>query len=131
MRNAIHNYYTYIVASHSRVIYAGVANDLACRVSQHKIKKNAGFTSRYNADRLVWYERFANIKDAIAQEKKIKGWTRAKKIALIESMNPGWFDLLTAEGQEEAGKILREYAQDDRSRDDISAVVEERTLQCS
>jgi len=60
---------------------------------QHRNKTFKGFTSRYNLDKLVWYEEFDWVQDAIAREKKIKGWTRAKKISLIEKNNPNWDDL--------------------------------------
>jgi putative endonuclease len=81
------------MASLSRTLYTGVTNDLARRVYQHKQRLVPGFTSRYNITRLVYYEPFGDIRDAIVREKQIKGWLRAKKIALIESMNPEWNDL--------------------------------------
>ena len=73
-------------------LYTGVTNDLARRVRQHKLGECA-FTSRYHFDRLVFYESFDSILDAIAAEKRIKGKSRVKKIALIKSMNPTWRDL--------------------------------------
>lgn len=69
------------------------SGNLLKRVFEHKGKEHEGFTARYNCDRLVWFERFQDVRKAIAREKELKGWLRAKKIALIESMNPGWFDL--------------------------------------
>jgi putative endonuclease len=75
------------------VIYTGVTNDLKRRVWEHKTKTGSGFTSRYNVTKLVYYESFSCITDAIAAEKKIKAGSRAKKIKLIESMNPGWKNL--------------------------------------
>ena len=75
------------------VIYTGVTNDLKRRVWEHKNKKGSGFTSRYNITKLVYYEGFPRITDAIAAEKKIKAGSRAKKIKLIEDMNPSWKDL--------------------------------------
>ena len=75
------------------VIYTGVTNDLRKRVRQHKDKKDCSFTKRYNITKLVYYESFGSIHDAIAAEKKIKSGSRAKKIALIESVNPLWNDL--------------------------------------
>ena len=86
-------YYVYIMASISRTLYVGVTNDLARRVQEHKRGEGSGFTRRYNIKKLVWYETFGNIKDAIACEKQIKGWSRAKKIARIEQENPNWVDL--------------------------------------
>jgi len=75
------------------VIYTGVTNDLRTRVQDHKDKKGSSFTKRYNLSILVYYESFSRIYDAIAAEKKIKAGSRAKKIELIESMNPYWKDL--------------------------------------
>jgi putative endonuclease len=86
-------YYVYIMANKTRTIYTGMTNNLRNRVSQHQEKIIPGFTKRYNIDRLVYYESYNNVRDAIAREKQIKGWLRAKKIALIESMNPSWKDL--------------------------------------
>jgi putative endonuclease len=87
------NYYVYILANRTRVLYTGVTNNLERRISQHKNGITPGFTSQYNVTRLVYYETFSSIRDAIAREKQIKGWLRAKKIALIESVNPKWEDL--------------------------------------
>lgn len=75
------------------IIYTGMTNDIVQRIYQHKNKTYKGFSSRYNLDKLVWYEEFEWVRDAIAREKQIKGWTRAKKIALIEKYNPNWNDL--------------------------------------
>src|SRR5277367_4372280 len=88
--------YVYILASINRVLYTGVTARLAHRVIQHRQKMVEGFTSRYNVLRLVYWQRYDDIRGAIAREKQIKGWTRAKKIALIESRNPEWKDM--AEG---------------------------------
>ena len=87
------NYYVYIMASRSRTLYTGVTNDVERRVAEHKLQLVPGFTSLYRINRLVYFERHADIRQAIRREKQIKGWTRAKKIALIQSMNPGWCDL--------------------------------------
>ena len=86
-------YYVYIMTNHSRTLYTGVTSDLRRRVFQHKHKELPGFTSRYNIDRLVGFETTGDARTAIAREKQIKGWTRARKIALIESQNPHWDDL--------------------------------------
>ena len=83
-----HSYFTYIMASRSRTLYVGVTGDLHKRAFQHKWKEHAGFTARYNCDRLVWFERHQLVQNAIAREKELKGWRRSKKIALIESTNP-------------------------------------------
>jgi putative endonuclease len=86
-------YSTYIVASQSRTLYIGVTGDLRKRVFQHKWKENDGFSSRYNCDRLVWFEHHQEVALAIAREKQLKRWNRSKKIALVELMNPAWVDL--------------------------------------
>ncbi|MFY9940189.1 MAG: GIY-YIG nuclease family protein [Silvibacterium sp.] len=86
-------YCTYIVASRSRTLYIGVTGDMFCRVLQHRAAEAPGFTSRYRAHRLVWFERYVSPSRAIAREKQLKRWTRAKKIALIERENPTWQDL--------------------------------------
>jgi len=82
------NYYVYIVFNRSRTLYVGVTNDLKRRLSEHVQKLVPGFTAKYNINQLGYYERHSGIDVAIAREKQIKGWTRAKKIALIESSNP-------------------------------------------
>ena len=87
------NYFTYIVASRSRTLYIGITRDLEKRVFDHKRKLYEGFTATYNCTRLVWFEGFADPRAAIRREKQLKGWTRAKKIALITKMNPTWLDL--------------------------------------
>ncbi len=77
----------------SRTLYTGVTNDLNRRVYEHKNKLIKGFTSKYNITKLVYYEEYNDINDAIRREKQIKGWSRKKKIELIESINPEWKDL--------------------------------------
>ncbi len=86
-------YYVYILTNKSKTLYSGVTNNLERRVYEHKHKLIPGFTSKYNITKLVYYEETDNINVAIAREKQIKGWLRAKKIALIESENPEWKDL--------------------------------------
>jgi putative endonuclease len=86
-------YHVYIMANRSRTLYTGVTNDLARRVHQHKHKLVAGFTSKYGLTRLVYAESTDDVRAAITREKQIKGWLRAKKIALVESLNPDWDDL--------------------------------------
>ena len=87
-------YWVYMMTNRNKtVIYTGVTNDLRKRVRQHKDKKDFSFTKRYNITKLVYYESFGSIHDAIAAEKKIKSGSRAKKIALIESTNLLWNDL--------------------------------------
>lgn len=87
------NYYVYIMANASRTLYTGVTNNLERRVLEHRRKLISGFTARYNINRLIHFEVFGDIRAAIAHEKQIKGWLRAKKIALIESSNRDWKDL--------------------------------------
>lgn len=88
-------YYTYIATNdRNTVLYTGVTNNLERRIFEHKEKLVPGFTSNYNISKLVWCETFSNVEEAIACEKKIKGWTREKKINLIESVNPKFKDLL-------------------------------------
>jgi len=89
-------YYVYIMTNHSRTLYVGVTSDLENRVAQHKSKRFAGFTAKYNINQLVYFEELIDVIEAIGWEKRIKGWTRAKKIALIEEDNPHWLDLSEA-----------------------------------
>jgi putative endonuclease len=86
-------YYTYIVASRSHTLYIGMTGNLSGRVFAHKRKLHEGFSATYNCSRLVWFERFVDVRRAIAREKQLKGWVRAKKIAMIEKSNPAWSDL--------------------------------------
>ncbi len=86
-------YFTYIVASRSRTLYAGVTSDLEKRVFEHKKKLHEGFSATYNCARLVWFERFTEVDFAIEREKQLKRWRREKKTALIEANNPTWVDL--------------------------------------
>jgi len=87
-------YYVYILASRPQgTLYVGVTNDLARRVFEHKGDLTEGFTQRYGVHRLVYYETYADIREAIAREKAIKKWRRAWKVALIEGDNPTCSDL--------------------------------------
>jgi putative endonuclease len=92
-QNLMREYYVYIMSSESGVLYTGVIDNLPRRVLQHKKKVNKGFTSRYNINRLVYFENTPDISAAIAREKQIKGWKRIRKVQLINSMNPEWRDL--------------------------------------
>ncbi len=87
------SYYVYIMTNKSKTLYTGVTNNLVKRVFEHKHKVAPGFTAQYNISRLVYFEETPDVKAAITREKQIKGWLRAKKIALIETMNPTWNDL--------------------------------------
>ncbi len=87
------SYFVYIMTNHSRRLYTGVTGDLARRAFEHRNGMVPGFTSKYALDRLVYFEETNDPDAAIGREKQIKGWKRGKKIALIESVNPGWADL--------------------------------------
>ena len=89
----MHQYFVYIMANVSGTLYTGMTGNLERRVAEHKQKLVPGFTARYNITRLVWFESTPDVKSAIAREKQIKGWLRAKNVALIESVNPQWRDL--------------------------------------
>jgi putative endonuclease len=85
---------TYIMTNKSnKVLYTGVTSNLLRRITEHKEKMVPGFTSQYNVTKLVHYEEFATMEEAIAREKQIKGGSRQKKIDLIKSRNPEWKDL--------------------------------------
>jgi putative endonuclease len=117
-------YFVYILSSATRTLYIGVTNDLARRLYEHKHKLVPGFTSKYGVTRLVYYEATGNVHEALAREKQLKGWLRAKKIALIEAANPGWEDLsrgwyagapAPGEGEQETDSSLRSEWQRARS----------------
>jgi putative endonuclease len=90
------HYYVYILANYSKTLYTGVTNNLQRRIYEHKHHLVAGFTSKYQVTRLVYFEETSDVQVALAREKCIKGWLRAKKVALIESSNPDWRDLSEA-----------------------------------
>jgi putative endonuclease len=106
-------YFVYIMTNKSGTLYVGVTNDLERRVQEHRNKLVKGFTAKYNIDRLVHFEVADEPRAAIAREKQIKGWLRAKKIALIESGNPRWLDL-SADWKQ--GREILRGAQDDGGR---------------
>jgi putative endonuclease len=87
-------YYIYILTNqYHAVFYVGVTNNLIRRVYEHKNKLVKGFTAKYNINKLVYYEVFSDVRDAIYREKQIKSWSRKKKIEMIEKFNPEWKDL--------------------------------------
>ena len=86
------SYFVYIVCSRSGTLYIGMTNSIYRRALEHKQREIEGFASKYGCDRLVYYESFDDVHKAIGREKQLKGWARAKKIALIESKNPRWED---------------------------------------
>ena len=87
-----HDYFVYIMSSRSGTLYIGMTNSICRRALQHKSGEIEGFASKYHCNRLVYYESSDDVHRAIGREKQLKGWTRAKKIALIESKNPRWED---------------------------------------
>jgi len=84
--------FVYIVSSRSGTLYIGMTNGIYRRAVQPRSGDIEGFASKYHCNRLVYYESFDDVHKAIGREKQLKGWTRAKKIALIESKNPRWED---------------------------------------
>ncbi len=87
-------YYVYILTNwNDHVMYIGMTNDLIRRIYEHRNELADGFTKKYHVHKLVYYEVTGDVRSAIAREKQLKGWTRAKKNALVETINPGWEDL--------------------------------------
>ena len=105
-----HEYWTYVVASRSGTLYIGMTNNIHRRMWEHKNGVFEGFAREYHCNRLVYYEGFDQVLDAIAREKQLKGWRRSKKIALIESRNPRWADLAEKWGWQMAfpGQSIRD-----------------------
>jgi putative endonuclease len=97
-----HKYWVYIVASRSGTLYSGMTNNIDRRMWEHMSGEFEGFASKYHGNRLVYYESFDEVVQAINREKQLKGWVRRKKIALIESVNPRWQDLAEKWGAEMA-----------------------------
>jgi putative endonuclease len=81
-------YFVYIMGNESGTLYTGVTNNLMRRAYKHAEKVHEGFTKKYNVGRLVYYESYADVRDAIAREKQIKAWRRSKKLDIIRSVNP-------------------------------------------
>jgi putative endonuclease len=87
-------YYVYILTNWSnKVLYIGITNNLVRRCYEHKHKIIRGFTEKYNVNKLVYFDTTNDVSEAIKREKQLKGWTRSKKINLVESINPMWNDL--------------------------------------
>ena len=86
-------YYVYILAGHARRLYIGVTNDLQRRLVEHGLRRPGTFTGRYRFTRLVHVEETCCVRTAIAREKQLKRWPRARKVWLIERDNPDWRDL--------------------------------------
>jgi putative endonuclease len=94
-----YNFYVYILTNkYHTTFYTGVTNDLFRRIIEHKIKVNEGFTNDYNVNRLVYFEHYFYIKDAIAREKQLKRYPRVWKCNLVMSKNPEWNDLSASIG---------------------------------
>ena len=90
-------YFVYIMASQRHgTLYVGVTNNLIRRVYEHREKITPGFTSKYNVNRLVWFDQTDSIEAAIQHEKRLKHWQRAWKIEMIEKANPEWEDLYSS-----------------------------------
>ena len=88
------SYYVYVLASRiGGTLYIGVTNDLVRRVAEHRLKSVESFTKKYEVDKLVYFEQFDDVENAIKREKRLKRWNRAWKIRLIEEHNPNWNDL--------------------------------------
>ncbi len=100
------HYYAYIITNPSRTLYTGMTNNLRRRLDEHKRKLVPGFTARYNINRPVYFEVFEDVRNAIDCEKKIKSWTRAKRVALVEAKNPKWDDLSRDWGQPQAFRFV-------------------------
>jgi putative endonuclease len=88
-----YDFWVYILSSRSRSLYIGITNNLRRRVRKHREAHPGSHTARYNIHRLVYYEHFKYVINAITRETELKHWTRAQKIALIESINPTWEDM--------------------------------------
>ena len=104
-----HEYFVYIVCSRSGTLYIGMTNSIYRRALEHKRGEIEGFASKYQCDRLVYYESYEDVHKAIGREKQLKGWSRAKKIALIESKNPRWEDFADKWGAQMlfAGQLMK------------------------
>ena len=87
------DFYVYILANKKGTIYIGVTNDLERRFYEHKNNLIPGFSSKYDCHKLIYYEEYLNVWDAISREKQIKKWNRKKKENLINTLNPDWIDL--------------------------------------
>ncbi|HZD30245.1 MAG TPA: GIY-YIG nuclease family protein [Candidatus Angelobacter sp.] len=110
MRKELH-YYVYILASYRGTLYIGVTGNLRRRVWQHKQHAIEGFTAEYDVTRLLYFETYHEVLNAIAREKQLKGWTRAKKVALFEKENPKWEDLSLKWNSATEQELLAQFKQ--------------------
>ena len=81
------------MSNRTHVLYSGITNDLERRVAEHQDDTGTGFTHKYHLTRLVYFELYQDVRDAITREKQLKGWKREQKLSLIEALNPKWSDL--------------------------------------
>ncbi len=89
-----YHFWVYIMTNqHDSVLYIGMTNDISRRITEHRSSDIPGFTTDYRCHKLVCHEHYSEVEDAIAREKQLKRWSRAKKVDLIERMNPRWLDL--------------------------------------
>ena len=94
MKGNYHQYYMYIISNKKNgTLYIGVTNDLERRIFEHKKKLVEGFTKKYGLNKLIYFEQFQYVNDAIKREKQLKNWNRSWKIELIEKENKDWTDL--------------------------------------
>jgi len=111
-----YSFHLYIMASKSRRLYTGMTKGLWARVKDHKEGKMEGFTKKHQINRLVYFESFKYVKNCIDREKQVKDWTRAKRVALIQSLNPTWEDLAEDWYKDENEKQVARSARDDKSK---------------
>ena len=91
----MNKYYVYMMSNISNtVLYTGVTNDLERRIVEHRTPDERSFTTRYNCHKLVYFEEFSSIVEAISREKQIKSWNRKRKNILVDRVNPNWIDLM-------------------------------------
>ena len=89
-----YNFWVYIMTNeYDTVLYVGMTNDLARRISEHRSGEVPGFTANFRCKKLIYYEHCTDVRDAIAREKQLKKWSRSKKVALIKTLNPNWINL--------------------------------------
>ncbi len=116
-----YDFYVYLLASRSRQLYVGVTNSLRRRVREHREGRAGTYCARYRITRLVYFEHFEYVWNAIAREKELKDWNRGKKIALIEAKNPTWMDL--AEDWDELGGMVAGAGEQAKTKADPSAAL--------
>ncbi len=97
MHQREYRFWVYILSNRSHTLYIGITNNLRARIAQHRRQTPGTHTAKYKITRLVYFERFQYVSNAIAREKELKHWTRAQKIGLIESTNPTWEELMPDE----------------------------------